>query len=520
MSRLKLLIMVIAVTFSITACQQEDLDKAQSLFGEIAGDDISAGDDVAPIAEEKFEEQSSPVEVTENDAHNNAHQSLKTGLIPAIKKMVDHLDAVDGFLEDESSSESDVTNSNPTMKAQGEAIHSLSKTLSKITSRSTDDNNSTDTSIDEDLTEIVDDFFLDLLTFHRKDGNVIVYTVSSQVCEDETDNSIDLGCVKLINKIRVIQKLNSTNSGLIALKYEEFKPIAVGYSPDEWFIQTNLAEVKGVVDAITNAASIPEDEQLSLPSTFKGVIRVTLKNIDSNSMSAALGVLEPVRVIEPGEVDVKVGKGRLVKISVDETAQTFNAKVSSGALEAMFIETDDDTNLETKMAFAISSITGELVIDGTADTISVNGLQLGTGGFVAKANGQEMMRVTASEVNAMVTLGDEVEETNDTIEVTTALDVKLVHNLVIGVNDDEFATGFDSNSLHVTAPAATEVEITEIEIPEEGTSNIDTHEVMKVIAGGPVNLVVTGEDAANINLELDTCYDMDVDGPPEVVTCP
>jgi len=68
------------------------------------------------------------------------------------------------------------------------------------------------------------------------------------------------------------------------------------------------------------------------------------------------------------------------------------------------------------------------------------------------------MRVTASEVNAMITLGDEVEETNDTIKVTTALDVKLVHNLVEGVNDDEFETGFTSNSLHVTAPAATEVE--------------------------------------------------------------
>ncbi len=512
--------MVIAVTFSITACQQEDLDKAQSLFGEIAGDDISAGNDVAPVDEKKFEEQSAPVNVTENDAHDNAHQSLKTGLIPAVRKMLDHLDAVDGFLEDESSSEAAVTNSNPTMKAQGEAIHSLSKALAKISKRSSHDNNSEDTPIDVELSEFVDDFFLDLLTFHRKDGNIIIYKVSTKVCEDETDYSIDPGCEKLVNKIRVIQKLNSSNSGLIALKYEDFKPIAVGYSPDEWFIQTNLAEVKGVVDAITSAASIPKDEQLSLPSTFKGVIRVTLKNIDADSMSAALGILEPIRVIEPGEVDVKVGKGRLIKISVDEAAQTFNAKISSGALEAMFIETDEDTDIETKMAFAISSITGEMVIDGTADTISINGLQLGSGGFVAKANGQEMMRVTASDVNAIVSLGDKEQETNDIIQVTTALDVKLVYNLVEGVNDDEFAIGFVSNSIHVTAPAATEVEMSEIEITEEGTSNIDTHEVIKVIAGGPVNLVVTGEDAANINLELDTCYDMDVDGPPEVVTCP
>jgi len=508
--------MVIAITFTITACQQEDLDKAQSLFGEIAGDDISAGNDVVPVDEEKFEEQSSPVDISQNDAHNNAHQSLKTGLIPAIKKMLDHLDAVDGFLEDESS----VTDSNPATKAQRDAIHSLSKALFKISKRTSHDNNLSDTSIDEDLTEFVDDFFLDFLTLQRKDGNVIVYAVSDQVCEDEIDNSVDLGCVKLINKIRVIQRLNSANSGLIALKYEDFKPIAVGYSPDEWFIQTNLAEVKGVVNAITRAASIPEDEQLSLPSTFKGVIRITLKDIDANSMNAAFGVLEPIRILEPGEVDVKVGKGRLVNISVDEAVQTFTAKISSSALEAMFIETDDDTNIETKMAFAISSITGELVIDGTADTISVNGFKLGEGGFVAKANGQELMRLTSSEVNAMVTLGDDIEETNDTIKVTTALDIKVVYNLVQGVNEDEFETGSLSNSLHVTAPAATEVELSEIEIIEEGTSNIDTHEVLKVIAGGPINLIVTGEDAANINLELDTCYDMDVDGPPEVVTCP
>jgi len=522
MNRLQLLIMVIFIAFTLSACQQEDVAEAERLFGEIAGDDISGGDDIAPVEEHKFEEATAEVTFTLGDARSNAKDSITSGLVPALEKMIKHLDSVEDFIGNEDSSE----NSDNVMKAQKNAIHSLSKALGKISNRNDHDDDAS--SEGEEIQELVDTIFDSVLVIHDRQDNVVIYKIDKSVCNDDETDLPDPGCIDLIKDIRVIQKLASADAGLIALKYESFKPIALGYSPNEWFIQTNLAEIKGTVDAITSKLNLSADEQPPLPSTLKGVLRIGLKNIDADSSSAVFGVLEPVRVIQPGEVDLAIGKGKILDVHVNEATQKFTARIDAKAVDAMFHEDEEDdygtpTGVTTKIAFAIAHVTGELVIDGSADTISVNGLNIGDNDFVVRANDEEMLRVSMKEINGVLTTGTEAtdisEGTNDALSISSALDVKLTNSHVVGVNDDEFEAGETSNSFHVTAPASTEVELSEIEVIGDGSTIAETHGVIEVISGGPVNIIVTGDDAGTAELLEGFCYDMDAEDGPEEITC-
>lgn len=506
-----------------TGCNVQDLlgqvpedGSNGDLIEQIAGVDVTEGSDVAPIDGDKFSGVGG-TDLTTDEARMSARDSLADGLTNAMQKAAGSVDSVVTMIDGGSSTPDTSSAAAKLLMQQKDAVGALSKAMGKLAGRET-----AATANDGSVAGAVIYIFDSVFVVEDHNENVITYKMDQSVCNDDT------GCMAVMDKVRVVQTMFADDTGVLVLRYDNFKPIALGYSPDEWFLQADLGQIKSAVDALSVAANLSDVDKPQLPSTMEGLVRLTLAQPAVDQMEANLGVIAPVRVIETGEVDLSVGVGKLLHVAVNDTAKTLSAKVNVGAVDATFADYSEEYNdltmtydeIKHMMAFSISKITGELVVDGTAQEIRVNGLSIGTG-IQVKADNEPLIDITAADIAGVASI------TNKTIETTNAIDVKVVYNHVAGFNDGDFeGQTADFGSIQVTADAATMVEMTSIPVDVTETDSYGTtytytedHTVIKVLAG-QMSILGAGVLDADVTLAVDTCHDMDVDGPPALVECP
>ncbi|MDH5546089.1 MAG: hypothetical protein OEZ43_10875 [Gammaproteobacteria bacterium] len=506
MKSLSKFIIFLLFTTLMAACFHE------SLF-EVKEEDKVDGSKVAVVNSEKFEESSTPVALSETDAKDAARASMKKALNDGVYALRDSVESMDAENSLSFALKAQTLRNKPAYKAlsspqmsrflNGRFGQKMSKTF--LNGRSLVGRTMHE---EDELADAIDMLFDEILDAGVKDGNTVTYSLQDSVCDDISDEDDLAACEELQKHVFVDIVLNSDTSGVIKLRYDDYAPMAFGYSQDEWYYEVNLSVIKALAEQIQEDFDLSQDEidALELPEKLSGSFRVTLALPAENKVRMAFGITNDIDVIfsdssgsSSEKITFFVATAEVVSLTVDIEDTDSDLVIDLHRTEFSYAETNENKTESVK--FAMAGVTGTFSgkIDG--DTLVATNVGLRGQPVTFDINGQRAVTIEADTID--ITAG----ESEDKFSIT--LDKALSAKVTVKNVNGEFAYEIFSNadnprdpnlsaSFSVTAPA--------------GTVLADSQEEwMRVDEGGPFKLTVTGPDAGSVTVNQGECLIIPID---------
>jgi hypothetical protein len=377
---------------------------------------------------------------------------------------------------------------------------------------------------------MIDELMSMMVATEGDSPNIVIHTLTEEaitnICTDSYDGTVDANCQTVLGNASILQYLASETAGTLELHYADYVPLIVGYSDTQWFVETHLHDVKNTVLAINTTVG---GEMIHIPETMQGSVRVSLKQIDANTVSVALGVgdIHVEGMAGPDATDevlVKLDASKILELtSVADTKKlTLSAEV--GTLAMMFHEEDgyydDSFNYVTelkKVEINAGGLTGTVELDFGAKMATIKDAGLvGEGATVKETKDGVLHSVTVktSISSGSFAAGSDTDAFEAKATADTAVEFDMSGNVF---GDSE--TGGEQGSINVTAAAGTTIEIYD---PVYDASGVETSPgYVKVVAGSLTLSATGGAGTVDVSAVSGECVgDNETDSGPAIVTCP
>lgn len=514
MKEMKLIVMAAFLSMLLMACELEQL-----LTGV---EDEKTAEDVIDIDESLFAVADKDLGLTAEQSQTGVKGSMQK-LGAAVEQLADQLmqleDVVPGGDDSMNSSSSTGSTAAKLLKGDLSAIHSSlsklssSKVLSKMAGREEDG----------DIGTMIDEVMSMMTATEGDSKNVVIYKMSSdtmaELCEGEAS------CEKVIGNASIVQYLASETAGTLELVYADHVPLVVGYSDTEWYVETHINDVKNTVLAINTAFG---GEMIHIPETMKGSVRVTLSQVDANTVSVALGVgdIHVEGMAGPEATDailVKLDSSKILEVTSVANTKKLTVSAEIGTLAAMFHEEDGyyDSNFNyiaelKKVEINADGLTGTVELDFSVEKATITDAGLVGNGVTVKETEDgvtKTMTVKTSISSGSFAAGSDTDAFEATATAGTALEFAMSGDMF---GEDGVA---EQGSINVSATAGTTVEMYD---PVYDASNVETSPgYIKVVAGSLSLTGTGGAGSVTIDATAGQCIGDEeaVDG-PALIACP
>ncbi len=532
---------------------------AMSCFHEEIVEDALKDDDIAPVNDKKFAESDELLDISGDDARSSARISFKV-LASNMDKLGDEFEGLDPFSSDQGESSHSIkvlqkmlNRQNPDLLDQLDVL-AESKFFGRFNTRLGKMGSLRAREGEGSLSDEVDEFFEKYLIVESKTENTVTYKIDPAICDDSESIDEMEACKDIVENITIVQALASESAGTIAFKYSGFTPLILGYSPDEWYIETNLADLKSAILKLQVDVAVPEDEKVEFSEVFEGVIRVSVSLPAEDQLSLSYGVLTDVKIIglmDNQTFDIYTERSRIIAITADFAAESIT--VETGLAEFRFIVDSQIEGYEDYVEIRLAGFDSKLVIaegkldldldigvfsfiyDGYEDdAVEKTRTEISTDGFTADISITEELMIAknlgiSNDILLILVDAKKALSLNfpkidftidlDTDDFSTQSDMNISIDLV-NVNgmfeDDIFDEAGDPTDETLTANAS-------VSLPSGSLlSDVENTDYVKVVAGGPLVIQGSGGNLkGSLTVKAGECFDGSSDEDfPLLVDCP
>lgn len=368
--------------------------------------------------------------------------------------------------------------------------------------RSSHDSSPTD-ALEQQLLTALDLFFNngtrvgDTITYDPNETTLCQDFVLGQIPEllNSIDPSIDTGdldtaeavaeCVDLFEHVTMVLTILGEEQGKLDFKMYNFNLLTVGYAPNEYYNEFDLAQFKLIIEAMAADQTPPEDPEL--PSTFEGIVRFTLQDLGDQHGRATVSIEQAVRIIDlSDEFDVSIELAQTPKVFMLEAnavTNTASFEVALAAIDLLF-PVDDINAFEQQASLSIDGVTlkADLINDG--NELVVSNVGLGNAPLLFDVlDSTGVLGIDPEDLKLTLNnFGFTIHGADETIELTNVFDALLEIEDDFGiVSDDEFFHGsvrLEANNGSVLTPQPTSspsadpiIEITSGFVTQNGRKN-------------------------------------------------
>ena len=531
MKELKIIVLAILLSFSLMACELEQL------LGEdltTAEEEDKAADEIVNIDNEKFDVAGKDLGLTATQSQTGVQGSM-TKLGAAVEQLADQLMQLEDVVpmgDDGGSNDNDSVAISKMLKGDLSGLHaglsklSSSKVLSKLAGREEEGG----------LGDMVGGVMGMLTATEGADKNSVVYTLGddiiAEICADEDEFGIPTGtvneaCETIASSASIVQYLATETAGTLELHYAagnaDHMPLVIGYSDTEWFVETHLADVKATILAVNAAAG---EAVLDIPDMVMGSVRATITQVNAETVSVVLGVTNDIHVegkagsADTDEIMIKLASSKLLEVTSVANTDKLTVSAEIGTFAAMFHERDEEWDNTTsdyvvsfkKMEISGAGATATVEIDFGTKTAVAKEVGLNDGGVTVSEDGVEVLEITTSISGVTV----QAPGAADTFAVKATADTAVAFMMDGTIFGDE---GGVQGTIEIDA--ATGTTIVMYDPVYDDMDNEVSAGYVKVTAG---TLTLTGTGGAgtiSISATADQCIgDGENDGPALLAACP
>ncbi len=534
------------IAFLAMSCLHEEIVK-----------DALKDDEIAPVNDKKFAESEEPVNMSGEDARSSARTSFKT-LASNMDRLGDEFARMNPFFSGEASSSEKIlqemlSGQNADLVEQLNVL-AKSKFFADFSTRLNKTGSLSAREGQGSLSDEVDEFFAKYMIVEDKTGNTVSYKFDPAICDDSGNVDEVQTCKDIIENITIVQTLASDSAGTIVLKYGDFTPLILGYSPDEWYLETNLADLKFAILKLQVDIDVPANEKVEFPEVFEGVVRASISLPAEDQLSLSYGVLTDVTInglMDERTLDIYVARSRIIVITADFATE--NLTVETGLAEFRFIADNQNdayyknyfeirlAGFDSKLVFVEGKLDmdfdigvfsfifdeedvaeeqktkTEISMDGFTADISITEEQLVAKNFGIKnddfsilLDDKKLFSLDFPKVDFTVDL------TNDNFSSQSDVDISVD---VVNVNGEFAKDIFKDEADPTDETLAANVSVS---LPSGSLiSIIKNGDILKVVEGGPFLIQGSGGNLeGGLTVEVGECFTSPEDNFPQLVDCP
>jgi hypothetical protein len=346
--------------------------------------------------------------------------------------------------------------------------------------------------VDTDMTEIANEIanWLNENVFVdgqlESEGDSLVYLLDpGTFCafDGEDDDGDNQECIDILTKIPIRVRLTSYNEGDLDIDIlvgeAQLDPIDLRLYDNLLGVAVDLAATKDVAQLYFDTFG-EEGEELEFPSTFSGVLSLSLERTGEGQYELAYEVEKAVQVgltIEDDEFNISLDKST-VTMTADAATKSISMAAKMGALDVTFpyqafinamwdegeeeygegsTESPDDKPEEPQpyddimeeevpsvsgtSALHIAGFTGSATFSAESDSLAITGLGLGNGPTTFKRNDDTLLSI---DLNSGGTFDLDVSVDNEDVIVTVApkFDLSAMFALATIADDLDELPGF------------------------------------------------------------------------------
>ncbi len=291
-----------------------------------------------------------------------------------------------------------------------------------------------------------------LLSNGVRSGNTITYTPDANtLCEDELlGNLLELTdaesamamaeCVDMFENVTLVLTIISEDEGTVAIKYNGFSMVVIGYAPNSIYFETDLAQLKSIAET--------EGSNDILPATFEGVTRLTFTELGVDYGQVTLSIEEAINIMgntagEEARIHV-AATPKVLELTLNAPDKTASMEVALAAVQALFpIDAADNNSGSVQRAeLDLKGLTLKADLEAGGDKLVFTNIGIGSGPFTFN-----VIDPAALEANDLVdlnlaldTFGFTVDGVSETILFDNAFSMVLDVNDVFAIFGDWIST--------------------------------------------------------------------------------
>ncbi len=303
------------------------------------------------------------------------------------------------------------TNVNTTLRSLGgvgtdsAAINTVAEMMGMDLSDSSTDPSTDDTSLTEtmeqQILEAIELFFAegvrvgDTITYNPDEQAMcndavmgLLKTVlelleeSDEIDSDDTSTAIN-ECVALYSHVTIVLTILGEEEGTLAVKYDNFVILTIGYNKDKTYTEFDLAQLKSIIEAIGAQQDPPEDPEL--PSVFAGVFRYTNTVLGTDHGKMTFSIEQAINIVddsEANETSISIGATpKFLEIIANANDNTASIELAIAAIDALF-PLDDSQGIEQAGDLSIPGLTLLAELSSNGDQLIFSNIGIGNAPLV------------------------------------------------------------------------------------------------------------------------------------------
>lgn len=341
---------------------------------------------------------------------------------------------------------------------------------------------STEVEVDTDMTEVAQEIadwlnenvFVDAQL--ESDGDSLVYLLDpATFCAIDGEDSDDDECMDILTKIPIRVKLTSYSEGDLDIDIlvgeAQLDPVDIRLYSNLLGLAVDLAATRDVAQLYFDTFG-EEGENPELPSTFEGVISISLERLNADQFKLSYEVEKTVKLgmaIEGDQFDLSLGKS-IVSMVADQAAKSISVSSDIGALDVvvpyqLFIDAMWDSGEESGEGFSdmpdekpadpqpyddiideeaptvtgtaalhIAGFSGAATFSADSDSLTITDLGLGGGPMTFKRNADTLISI---DLNQGGTFDLDIAADGDDVVITVVpkFDLSVMMALATIAND-------------------------------------------------------------------------------------
>ncbi len=332
--------------------------------------------------------------------------------------------------------------------------------------------NNDDLLLTNEIENKIDSILNELLSNGVRDGDTITYDPDENaLCADEWGSDLselidgdNMGgtiaeCVDMFSHITLMLTIISDNEGTLAIKYDGFSMMVIGYAPNSAYFETDLAQLKLIYEAVADEGN---SNDMVSPATFEGVTRLTFTALGTNYGRVTLSIEDAINVVdqtENKEINVHLGATpKVFEVTINGSNETASIEVGLAAVQALFpLGDNDDGGIIQQAKFDLKGLTLKAELETGGDKMVFTNVGIGRGPFTfnvldpsALTEGDDQLDLSL----ALSTFGFTINGLTETIFFDSPFSMALDVNDVFGVFADLATT---NSSLNVDIVENTEI---------------------------------------------------------------
>ena len=358
-----------------------------------------------------------------------------------------------------------------------------------------------------DILEVVNDI-IEKSTVTKSGNSYTIDPDESTICSDPDMTAQEIQqCTDLLEDMIVVVKVNDVSGDQVTaattqFQYKNATFVETDFTPTTAYYQVNLAGTKRLLTDINNMA--PAEDKFPVPEIMQGSLRIAADVPNDNSATVTLSIPDAIRLKTDDELDLSLAATNTVaSLSADASTNRLDLEVGLNAVSALF--PDEDAAGTFPVEFSLQALTGKFSVIDQGDDLQITGLGFDT--VKLRVDNTEALSLQLDKLDAVL----DASGANAFVRLRKKLNFEISTTNVRNYLDDS-GSPTDTSSASVEAPAGTEI----AEADSEGN-------ILKVTAGGPLDIAITESGTAPIHLSVqkDQCFDTAPDfGPMQIITCP